>query len=130
MILHNTILLSSTDVLRMLATSGHTDPLRIREVVLKEALIPIEPALVLISRNHLILSWIDKWKTTKPALTAKKEFISSNIIKWRTGGIEAKRRGKRIVQILKGEGFGEGIEQGLAYNNLTTRESDAQFHSF
>ncbi|KAK2952614.1 hypothetical protein BLNAU_12442 [Blattamonas nauphoetae] len=69
MILHNTVLLSSTDVLRMLTTSGNVSPQRVRDVALQEALISIEPALVMISRNRLILSWIEGCKETLRFLT-------------------------------------------------------------
>ncbi|KAK2958120.1 hypothetical protein BLNAU_6824 [Blattamonas nauphoetae] len=69
MILHNAVLLSSTDVLKMLTTSGNVSPQRVRDVMLQEALIPIEPALVMTSRNPLILSWIDGCKESLRFLT-------------------------------------------------------------
>ncbi|KAK2954801.1 hypothetical protein BLNAU_10286 [Blattamonas nauphoetae] len=46
--------------LKALSTTSHTDPQRIRDVVLREVLIPIEPSLVQISRNHRLSSWIHK----------------------------------------------------------------------
>ncbi|KAK2961710.1 hypothetical protein BLNAU_3147 [Blattamonas nauphoetae] len=40
-----------------------TDPDSIRDVVLPEVIIPIEPSLVQISRNPHLLSWIKEYKT-------------------------------------------------------------------
>ncbi|KAK2954835.1 hypothetical protein BLNAU_10165 [Blattamonas nauphoetae] len=57
LILSTCIQISSPDTLRSLSTTLHADPDSIRDVVLYEVLIPMEPSLVQISRNILLLLW-------------------------------------------------------------------------
>ncbi|KAK2954848.1 hypothetical protein BLNAU_10178 [Blattamonas nauphoetae] len=56
-IFDNGVWLSSPDSVRSLSNTLHNDPESIRNVVLHEVFIPIEPSLVQISRNPHILSW-------------------------------------------------------------------------
>ncbi|KAK2954884.1 hypothetical protein BLNAU_10214 [Blattamonas nauphoetae] len=59
----------SFGTIQSLSTICNTDPETIRDMVLHEVLIPIEPSLVQISRNPHLLSWNDECNATLIFLT-------------------------------------------------------------
>ncbi|KAK2942595.1 hypothetical protein BLNAU_22489 [Blattamonas nauphoetae] len=62
--------LASPNAVTSFPTDSGTDPLSIRDLVLHEVLIPMEPSLVQISRNRQILSWIDESHETLRLLSS------------------------------------------------------------
>ncbi|KAK2954895.1 hypothetical protein BLNAU_10225 [Blattamonas nauphoetae] len=58
------IQLTSTDSLQSLSTTLHTDPQSIRDLMLYEVVIPVEPVLVQINQNHHLFSLHDGYLTT------------------------------------------------------------------
>ncbi|KAK2951006.1 hypothetical protein BLNAU_14084 [Blattamonas nauphoetae] len=63
-ITHTAVQLLTPITLRSLQASTDTAPLLIRDVVLHEVLIPIEPTLVQINRNRRLFSWSYESRTT------------------------------------------------------------------
>ncbi|KAK2949253.1 hypothetical protein BLNAU_15856 [Blattamonas nauphoetae] len=68
-ILRDGIELTSTDGIEALSTDVSTASESVRDVVLHELLIPIEPSLVQISRNPHLLLWNDVYKKVLKLLT-------------------------------------------------------------
>ncbi|KAK2954833.1 hypothetical protein BLNAU_10163 [Blattamonas nauphoetae] len=66
-IFETVVWLSSPDFLQSFSTTS--DPESIRDAVLHEALIPMEPSLVQISRNPRLLSWNEEYMNTLKVLT-------------------------------------------------------------
>ncbi|KAK2961771.1 hypothetical protein BLNAU_3208 [Blattamonas nauphoetae] len=64
LILKNSLRLASLDAIQSLSARFDTEPKSIRNVVLHEVLIPIEPSLVQISHNPHLLSWKDGYRET------------------------------------------------------------------
>ncbi|KAK2949241.1 hypothetical protein BLNAU_15844 [Blattamonas nauphoetae] len=61
--LEECVSLSSPDAIHSLSATLRADPQSIRDVVLHEVLIPIEPSLVQICRNRHLLSWNETYHT-------------------------------------------------------------------
>ncbi|KAK2943180.1 hypothetical protein BLNAU_21908 [Blattamonas nauphoetae] len=61
--------ISSTDGMRYLSPNSDTDSYSLRNLVLREVLIPMEPSLVQISHNLRLLSWNEEFKDTTELLT-------------------------------------------------------------
>ncbi|KAK2942584.1 hypothetical protein BLNAU_22501 [Blattamonas nauphoetae] len=68
-IVHTIVRLSTAGYLHCLSTDVGLDPQSVRDVVLHEVLMPMEPSLVQISRNHHFLSWNDEWSSTMGLMT-------------------------------------------------------------
>ncbi|KAK2954829.1 hypothetical protein BLNAU_10159 [Blattamonas nauphoetae] len=161
--------LSSEHKIQSLSTTSHTDPQSIRDVVLNEVLIPIEPSLVQISRNPLFVSSIYIYQETVKLLSKifdvsafhqpTLDLVSSSrlpmvflsllsnmedesirmfilrqltvyIYTWKKNGDETVRRGKRTLQMLEKEGFGDELELTLLHTESTTYGHKVRIHSF
>ncbi|KAK2954593.1 hypothetical protein BLNAU_10444 [Blattamonas nauphoetae] len=137
MILHNPVTLLNTTYLGFPADSSDTGPQSVRNVVLHEVLIPIEPSLVQISRNPRFVLWNDEsqeiWKLFfdffESLLTeveheyARESFIYTIFDKIRSlkrlRGAALRRR-RVLMEILKIEGILETVEQSLLHENNMT----------
>ncbi|KAK2961831.1 hypothetical protein BLNAU_3268 [Blattamonas nauphoetae] len=154
-VLLSAIWLSSEHEIQSLSTTSHTDPQSIRDVVLNEVLIPIEPSLVQISRNPLFVSSIYIYHETVKLLVKifdvsafhqpTLDFVSSSRIpmafqtllsqveierthqfiiwlmsdylrKWKRDGAETAGKGRILLQALEQEGFHETLEQTLLHD--------------
>ncbi|KAK2949440.1 hypothetical protein BLNAU_15636 [Blattamonas nauphoetae] len=76
-ILRHHVRLSPAKEVQVLAATSDTTPESIREIVLHAILIPMEPSLIQISRNRLLLSWIKECKETLEMLVYVFETIPS-----------------------------------------------------
>ncbi|KAK2957311.1 hypothetical protein BLNAU_7689 [Blattamonas nauphoetae] len=113
--------LASADNHCTIPPTSDTDPQSVRDVMLHEVFIPVELSLV---QSHHMKGGDDD--TDQDFI----EFMSHNISKWRENGIEAVGRGRLLLQTLKADGFGDGLEQALFHDHPSIEKPRKLLHLF
>ncbi|KAK2959708.1 hypothetical protein BLNAU_5197 [Blattamonas nauphoetae] len=126
MILDSCLWLSSTDGINIIRTTSDVDLQYVRDMVLHEVFIPMEPSLIQL-RHSLDISYLEV-EDDDP----KQFFIglmNDSIRKWKHDGASTWRRGRLLLQTLERGGFLEGFEQELLHSASAEKGRKLKLHS-